>query len=141
MFALFLCVLLLLCSPPLPIGMYAVSKTALLGLTKGLASELGTQDIRVNAVAPGIVPTKLSSYLVQSPELVRALAGYASVAALRCARAADFSHKGAAGDAAGAPSCCCRPSSKRTPPISSAWARQRTWRPPSPTWCRPTPPT
>jgi NAD(P)-dependent dehydrogenase (short-subunit alcohol dehydrogenase family) len=28
-------------SPPLPIGMYAVSKTALLGLVKGLAAELG----------------------------------------------------------------------------------------------------
>uniref|UniRef100_A0A7S0REP7 Dehydrogenase/reductase SDR family member 4 n=1 Tax=Chlamydomonas leiostraca TaxID=1034604 RepID=A0A7S0REP7_9CHLO len=58
-------------NPPLPIGMYAVSKTALLGLAKGLAAELGPQGVRVNAVAPGIVPTKLSSYLVQSPELAR----------------------------------------------------------------------
>lgn len=30
-------------SPPLPIGVYAVSKTALLGLTKGLAAELGPE--------------------------------------------------------------------------------------------------
>lgn len=58
-------------NPPLPIGMYAVSKTALLGLVKGLAAELGPDGIRVNAVAPGIVPTKLSSYLVQSPELAK----------------------------------------------------------------------
>ncbi|KAJ9534969.1 hypothetical protein QJQ45_029633 [Haematococcus lacustris] len=56
-------------NPPLPIGMYAVSKTALLGLVKGLAAELGPQGIRVTGLAPGIVPTKLSSYLVQSPEL------------------------------------------------------------------------
>ncbi|GFH16953.1 uncharacterized protein HaLaN_13479 [Haematococcus lacustris] len=51
--------------------MYAVSKTALLGLVKGLAAELGPQGIRVTGLAPGIVPTKLSSYLVQSPELAQ----------------------------------------------------------------------
>lgn len=56
-------------SPPLPIAMYAVSKTALLGLTKGLAAELGPSGIRVNCVAPGIVPTKFSSAILATPEL------------------------------------------------------------------------
>ena len=57
-------------SPSPPIGMYAVSKTALLGLTRALAEELGgTEDrIRVNAVAPGIVPTKFSQALVANQE-------------------------------------------------------------------------
>ena len=57
-------------SPSPPIGMYAVSKTALLGLTRALAEELGaTEDrIRVNAVAPGIVPTKFSEALVANEE-------------------------------------------------------------------------
>lgn len=50
--------------------MYAVSKTALLGLTKGLAAELGPEGITVNCVAPGIVPTKFSAALVADPELV-----------------------------------------------------------------------
>jgi NAD(P)-dependent dehydrogenase (short-subunit alcohol dehydrogenase family) len=50
--------------------MYAVSKTALLGLTKGLAAELGPDGITVNCVAPGIVPTKFSAALVADPELV-----------------------------------------------------------------------
>jgi dehydrogenase/reductase SDR family protein 4 len=51
--------------------MYAVSKTALLGLTKGLAAELGPEGITVNCVAPGIVPTKFSAALVADKELVR----------------------------------------------------------------------
>ncbi|KAG1653274.1 hypothetical protein FOA52_009166 [Chlamydomonas sp. UWO 241] len=61
-------------NPPMPIGMYAVSKTALLGLTKGLAAELGPEGIRVNCVAPGIVPTKFADYLVKDPELAKAQA-------------------------------------------------------------------
>lgn len=40
-------------NPTPPIAMYAVSKTALLGLTKALAEELGPDGIRVNCVAPG----------------------------------------------------------------------------------------
>lgn len=30
-----------------------------------------TQGIRVNCIAPGIVPTKFASYLVESPELAK----------------------------------------------------------------------
>jgi dehydrogenase/reductase SDR family protein 4 len=41
-------------NPAPPIAMYAVSKTTLLGLTKGLAEELGPERIRVNCVAPGL---------------------------------------------------------------------------------------
>lgn len=41
-------------SPAPPIPMYAISKTALLGLTKALAEELGPKGIRVNCIAPGI---------------------------------------------------------------------------------------
>jgi dehydrogenase/reductase SDR family protein 4 len=48
--------------------MYAVSKTALLGLTKALAEELAPAGLRVNCVAPGVVPTKFAAALVATPE-------------------------------------------------------------------------
>lgn len=38
---------------------YAMSKGALLGLTRSLARELGPHNIRVNAVSPGAIPTAL----------------------------------------------------------------------------------
>lgn len=42
------------------LGPYSVSKTALLGLTKVLAQELGPEGIRVNCIAPGIIKTHFS---------------------------------------------------------------------------------
>jgi 3-oxoacyl-[acyl-carrier protein] reductase len=38
---------------------YAMSKGALLGLTRSLARELGPSNIRVNAVSPGAIPTAM----------------------------------------------------------------------------------
>jgi 3-oxoacyl-[acyl-carrier protein] reductase len=38
---------------------YAMSKGALLGLTRSLARELGPHNVRVNAVSPGAIPTAL----------------------------------------------------------------------------------
>jgi dehydrogenase/reductase SDR family protein 4 len=55
-------------NPTGPLAMYAVSKTALLGLTKALAEELAPAGLRVNCVAPGVVPTKFAAALVATPE-------------------------------------------------------------------------
>jgi len=45
------------------LGAYSVSKTALLALTKVMATELAGKGIRVNCVAPGIIKTKFSEKL------------------------------------------------------------------------------
>ncbi|XP_012322787.1 dehydrogenase/reductase SDR family member 4-like [Aotus nancymaae] len=44
-------------------GSYCVSKTALLGLTKCLATELAPRNIRVNCIAPGLIKTSFSKML------------------------------------------------------------------------------
>ncbi len=46
---------------------YSASKAGLLGLTKSIARELASRNIRVNAVTPGFITTDMTSAL--SPEL------------------------------------------------------------------------
>ena len=41
-------------------GAYAVSRTATFGLTKVLATELASDNIRVNCIAAGVTKVKLS---------------------------------------------------------------------------------
>ncbi len=50
-------------------GVYSVSKAAVLMLTKVLAAELARFNIQVNAIAPGFVKTKFSSALWQNPRI------------------------------------------------------------------------
>lgn len=47
---------------------YAVTKGALISLTKSLSSELAAQGIRVNCVAPGWVQTEMSAAALGDPE-------------------------------------------------------------------------
>lgn len=42
---------------------YAASKAGIIGFTKSVAKELGSRNIRCNAVAPGFVETDMTSYL------------------------------------------------------------------------------
>jgi 3-oxoacyl-[acyl-carrier protein] reductase len=48
---------------------YAVTKGALISLTKSLSSELAPRGIRVNCVAPGWVATEMSVAALEHPEL------------------------------------------------------------------------
>jgi 3-oxoacyl-[acyl-carrier protein] reductase len=42
---------------------YAASKAGIIGFTKSIAAEIGSRNIRVNAIAPGFVETDMTHYL------------------------------------------------------------------------------
>lgn len=42
---------------------YAASKAGVIGFTKSVAKELGSRNIRCNAIAPGFIETDMTSYL------------------------------------------------------------------------------
>lgn len=42
---------------------YAASKAGIIGFTKSIAKELGSRNIRCNAIAPGFVETDMTHYL------------------------------------------------------------------------------
>ena len=46
---------------------YAASKAGLIGLTKSVARELASRNIRCNAVAPGFIATEMTANLTDSP--------------------------------------------------------------------------
>jgi 3-oxoacyl-[acyl-carrier protein] reductase len=49
-------------------GSYAASKAGINGFTKSVAKELGSRNIRCNAIAPGFVETDMTSYLKEGEQ-------------------------------------------------------------------------
>ncbi len=58
-------------SPDPWLGVYCISKAAINMLTKAFAKELGEHNIRVNAIAPGVVKTKFSQALWTNEALMQ----------------------------------------------------------------------
>jgi dehydrogenase/reductase SDR family protein 4 len=52
------------------IGAYSVMKAALNGVTKSLSQSLARRNIRVNAIAPGIIRTDFSKMITESGKIV-----------------------------------------------------------------------
>jgi len=60
---------------PIPLRTaYAISKAGVIMLTRVLARELGSYNIRVNAIAPGTIRTRMSEALISGPEAPEILA-------------------------------------------------------------------
>mmetsp|Transcript_26900 Transcript_26900/g.26538 ORF Transcript_26900/g.26538 Transcript_26900/m.26538 type:complete len:221 (-) Transcript_26900:32-694(-) len=84
-------------APSPAIGIYGVTKTALIGMTKMLGIELAGAGIRVNGIAPGIIKTRFSEAIWESEEVKRNPMGRmgnpeecASVAAFLCSDEASY---------------------------------------------------
>jgi NAD(P)-dependent dehydrogenase (short-subunit alcohol dehydrogenase family) len=58
------------------LAIYAATKAGIIQLVRGLASELGAHNVRVNAVVPGIVDTALVQPLKARPEIFKKLAAH-----------------------------------------------------------------
>jgi 3-oxoacyl-[acyl-carrier protein] reductase len=54
---------------------YAASKAGILGFTMSIARELGSRNIRCNAIAPGFVETDMTHYLKEGDSAKKFLAG------------------------------------------------------------------
>lgn len=48
-------------------GVYGMSKAAVISMTKTLAFELASANVRVNAIAPGLIETRFAAAIVNNP--------------------------------------------------------------------------
>lgn len=77
--------------PPIGQTAYATSKAALLGLVKDLAGRHGAEDLRVNAVLPGFLETRMTA-TVSDARRARVLSDHALKRFNRCEEVAEFLH-------------------------------------------------
>lgn len=62
-------------SPEAGLGLYSVSKAALISLTKVMAQEWGADGIRANVICPGLIKTKFSKALWQDAQIADQVLG------------------------------------------------------------------
>jgi NAD(P)-dependent dehydrogenase (short-subunit alcohol dehydrogenase family) len=60
-------------SPEAGLGIYSVSKAALISMTKAYAKEWGVDQIRVNAICPGLIKTKFSEALWSNDQILKSV--------------------------------------------------------------------
>ena len=58
-------------TPGAGLGLYSVSKSALIALTKVLAREWGVDRVRANVICPGLVNTKFSQALISNERILK----------------------------------------------------------------------
>lgn len=63
-------------SPEAGLGLYSVSKAALVSLTKVMAQEWGADGIRANVICPGLIKTRFSQVLWQDEHIATQVLGH-----------------------------------------------------------------
>lgn len=58
-------------TPGRGLGLYSISKSALIALTKVLAKEWGADKIRANVICPGLIKTKFSQALTDNEKILK----------------------------------------------------------------------
>lgn len=58
-------------TPGVGLGLYSISKAALIALTKVLAKEWGPDNLRANVICPGLVKTKFSEALTANEKILK----------------------------------------------------------------------
>jgi dehydrogenase/reductase SDR family member 4 len=58
-------------SPEMMLGIYSVSKAALISLTKVMATEWGKYNVRANVICPGLIQTKFSQALWSNEAIMK----------------------------------------------------------------------
>lgn len=56
-------------SPSPMMGIYSMTKAAVIMMTKALAKELGGSNVRCNCICPGLTETKFAKVLIDTPEI------------------------------------------------------------------------
>ena len=99
-------------APAPQIGAYAITKSAVVQLTRTMAIEVGRKGVRVNAVAPGFVPTNMTGrYYVRADGTVDEELKEQVLEPMR-----RFAPLGASASRPTSPTACC--TWRRTPPAS-----------------------
>jgi NAD(P)-dependent dehydrogenase (short-subunit alcohol dehydrogenase family) len=63
-------------SPEAGLGLYSVSKAALISLTKVMAQEWGADGVRANVICPGLIRTKFSAALWENDHIAGQILGH-----------------------------------------------------------------
>ncbi|WP_338407893.1 glucose 1-dehydrogenase [uncultured Flavobacterium sp.] len=58
-------------TPGMGLGLYSISKATLIALTKVLAKEWGSDNIRANVICPGLINTKFSQALTDNEKILK----------------------------------------------------------------------